>query len=219
MSGDEVNVVKPKSDQNDVSKEQDAEDPPPASSKDDNKPPGRFTWRWFGFNFDQAEDSNQAPKMSPWELFLIFLSFGCRAFGGPVAQITMMRDELVTEKKWITMERFNRVFAVYQILPGPEAFELAVYFGTLSLGRIGGLLGGLGFALPGVILMLVWSFIYVHYGESRKVKSSFQCVQITVSTFIFKANYKLAEHCLYDSKTKTFHWHRGFLCLFCFLVR
>jgi hypothetical protein len=42
-----------------------------------------------------------------------------------------------------------QVFAVYQALPGPEATEIASYFGLLSHGRIGGLLTGLGFILPG----------------------------------------------------------------------
>ena len=72
-----------------------------------------------------------------------------------MAQITMMKDELVTERKWISGERFNRVFAVYQILPGPEATELACYFGMLCGGRVGALMGGLGFVLPRFLLMLL----------------------------------------------------------------
>ena len=178
----------------------------------------KYSLAWFGFDIN--EDGNQAPKLPYWELFLIFLSFGCRAFGGPVAQITMMKDELVVERKWISIERFNRVFSVYQILPGPEAFELACYFGNLSQGRIGAFLGGLGFALPGVCLMLLWSYIYVTYGvDNHKVQASFRCIQVTVSAFIFRANYKLAEHALYDGTKKLFSWPKGFLCIFCFLVR
>jgi len=70
------------------------------------------------------------------------------AWGGPVAQIAMIRRELVEEERWISPSRFNRVFAVYQALPGPEAHELCVYFGLLARGRVGGLLAGLGFMLP-----------------------------------------------------------------------
>ena len=78
-------------------------------------------------------------------LFLRFLRFGLMAWGGPVAQIAMIRQELVEEDRWITKEQFNRVLAVYQILPGPEAHEMCVYFGMLARGRLGGLLAGLGF--------------------------------------------------------------------------
>jgi chromate transporter len=52
------------------------------------------------------------------------------AWGGPVAQIAMIRRELVDEEGWVTPEHFNRVFGLYQVLPGPEAHELCVYFGN-----------------------------------------------------------------------------------------
>ena len=69
--------------------------------------------------------------------------------GRTVAQIAMIRQELVEEERWISPERFNRILAVYQVLPGPEAHELCVYFGMLARGRIGAILAGLGFMLPG----------------------------------------------------------------------
>src|SRR5262245_7853722 len=88
------------------------------------------------------------------QLLRRFLRFGFLAWGGPVAQIAMIRRELVDEEQWISNERFNRTLAIYQVLPGPEAHELCVYFGYLARGRIGGLLAGLGFMLPGFLLML-----------------------------------------------------------------
>ncbi len=90
-------------------------------------------------------------------LFLRFLRFGLLAWGGPVAQIDMIRHELVEEEQWISQQRFNRTLAVYQVLPGPEAHELCVYFGMIARGRVGGLLGGLGFMLPGFVLMFALS--------------------------------------------------------------
>jgi len=92
------------------------------------------------------------PSESYERLFLRFLRFGLLAWGGPVAQIAMIRRELVDEEHWVSNERFNRTLAVYQVLPGPEAHELCVYFGTLACGRLGGLLAGLGFILPGIVL-------------------------------------------------------------------
>ena len=76
----------------------------------------------------------------------------------------MIRQELVTEEKWVSPQHFNRVLAMYQVLPGPEATELCVYFGMLSRGRIGGTLAGLGFVLPGFFLMFLLSWLYVRYG-------------------------------------------------------
>ena len=87
-----------------------------------------------------AGDAARVPHEPLGRLFLRFLKFGFLAWGGPVAQIAMLRDELVVEEKWVTPQHFNRVLAMYQVLPGPEATELCVYFGMLSRGRIGGLL-------------------------------------------------------------------------------
>lgn len=145
--------------------------------------------------------------------------YGCRAFGGPVAQINMMKDELVIEKQWITQERFNRVFAVYQVLPGPEATELACYFGMLAGGRLGSFMGGLGFVTPGILLMLLWSWLYIEYGNiSPKVMDSFHCLRVIVSSYIMRATYKLAEGVLYDKAKKEFNFAKGSICLFCFLT-
>ena len=101
------------------------------------------------------------PPQSYLQLFLRFLRFGLLAWGGPVAQIAMIRQELVEEERWISPERFNRILAVYQVLPGPEAHELCVYFGMLSRGRIGAILAGLGFMLPGFVFMFALSWFYV----------------------------------------------------------
>src|SRR5919112_1128603 len=109
-------------------------------------------------------DVASPPRESYSRLFLRFLRFGFLAWGGPVAQIAMIRHELVDEEHWISNERFNRTLAVYQVLPGPEAHELCVYFGMLARGRLGGFLAGLGFMLPGFVLMLALSWAYVRFG-------------------------------------------------------
>ena len=93
-------------------------------------------------------------------IFARFLRFGLLAWGGPVAQIAMIKRELVEEEKWLTPERFNRLLAVYQVLPGPEAHELCVHLGMMKRGRLGGILAGLGFMLPGFLLILVLAWVY-----------------------------------------------------------
>src|SRR5687767_6877051 len=87
-------------------------------------------------------------------IFLRFLKFGALAWGGPAAQIAMIKRECVDQEGWVSEETFRKTLAVYQVLPGPEAHELCVYFGRLRRGKPGGFLAGLGFMLPGFILML-----------------------------------------------------------------
>src|SRR6266511_141022 len=105
---------------------------------------------------ESVQNNTSIPHESYGTIFLRFLKFGLLAWGGPVAQIAMIRQELVEEEKWITRERFNRALSVYQVLPGPEAHELCVYFGILAGGRWGGFLAGLGFMLPGFHFMLLF---------------------------------------------------------------
>ena len=98
-------------------------------------------------------DDARPPELSYPALFLRFLRFGMMAFGGPVAQIAMIRRELVDEERWIGSDRFNKLLAVMQVLPGPEAHELCVHLGIRAKGRLGGLLAGLTGAVLGVIAL------------------------------------------------------------------
>lgn len=132
-------------------------------------------------------------------LFLRFLRFGILAWGGPVAQIAMIRQELVEEEAWISRDRFNRVLAVYQALPGPEAHELCVYFGMIARGRLGGLLGGLGFMLPGFILMFALSWFYVTHGiNSPLFAAALTGFQAAVAALIVRAVHRIGAHALTD---------------------
>jgi chromate transporter len=122
------------------------------------------------------------PPQSLGSLFARFLRFGALAWGGPVAQIAMIKKELVEEERWISTERFNRALAVYQVLPGPEAHELCVYFGMLARGRPGAIVAGLGFMLPGLVLMLLLSWAYASAGfRTDEVAAAFAGVQAAVA--------------------------------------
>lgn len=144
-------------------------------------------------------DGCTVPRESWLRLFLRFLRFGALAWGGPVAQIAMIRQELVDEQRWISSAHFNRVLAVYQVLPGPEAHELCVYFGMRSRGRWGGVLAGLGFMLPGFVLMFALSWAYVRYGlQTEGVAAVFAAVQVAVAALIVRAVVRIGEHVVTD---------------------
>ena len=136
---------------------------------------------------------------TPLKIFLRFLGFGLLAWGGPVAQIAMIKRELVEEQRWLTPSRFNRLLAVYQILPGPEAHELCVHFGMMKGKRLGGVLAGLGFMLPGLILILgiAWMYQRLDFGQPL-VAAVFIGIQIGVIALIARAVHRIAEHALTD---------------------
>lgn len=142
-------------------------------------------------------ESELAP--SPGSIFGRFLRFGLLAWGGPVAQIAMIKRELVDEEQWVSPSRFNRLLAIYQVLPGPEAHELCVHFGMLKRGRLGGLLAGLGFMLPGLFLILGIAWLYGQLDLSRPPFAAlFLGAQIAVVALIARAVHRIGEHVLVD---------------------
>ena len=147
----------------------------------------------------QSDKAIQVPHQSYAGIFFRFLKFGLLAWGGPFAQIAMIRQELVEEEKWISAEKFNRVLSVYQALPGPEAHELCVYFGMITGGRFGAFLAGLGFMSPGFILMSVLSWFYVSYGiNSSLFQSVFSGMQPAVAALIVRAVQRIGSHALHE---------------------
>jgi chromate transporter len=144
-------------------------------------------------------ESYSPPRLSLLHLFLRFLRFGFLAFGGPVAQIAMVKQALVEEERWISPARFNRLLAVMQILPGPEAHELCVHLGMVARGRIGGLLAGLGFMLPGFGLMLAAAWLYKDWIVGNPAMAPiFLGVQIAVLAIILRAVQRIGSHILED---------------------
>ncbi len=143
---------------------------------------------------------NHAPPESYRKLLLRFLRFGLFAWGGPVAQIDMIRQELVAQEKWISPGHFKRLLAIYQVLPGPEAHELCVHFGMLARGRIGGVLAGLGFMLPGFVLMFLLSWVYLTFDlTATAFQVVFLGIQPAVIALIVRACHRIGGHCLTDT--------------------
>ncbi len=92
--------------------------------------------------------------LSPWRIFIAFLTLGVSAFGGPVAHLGYFRTEFVERRKWIDAEQFQDLIALCQFLPGPMSSQVGFAIGMLR-GRIpGGLAAWLGFTTPSAILMI-----------------------------------------------------------------
>ncbi len=138
------------------------------------------------------------PEESRAAIFWRFLKFGCLAWGGPAAQIAMIKRECVDEENWVPELGFKKQLAVYQILPGPEAHELCVYFGRLRGGKLGGFLAGLGFMLPGFILMLGLSVLYVEANLSGHLEELFYGLTAAVGALVARALVRLSKNFLSD---------------------
>lgn len=125
-------------------------------------------------------------------IFFTFLAFGARAFGGPAVQIQALAEDFVARRDWLDDARFRRALGVYQVLPGPEAHEMCCYIGTVRGGRLGGIAAGLGFMLPGLLLMLVASALYDAVDlTAAPIAGAMASMQIAASALILRASWRL----------------------------
>jgi len=104
-----------------------------------------------------------AERLSPSfaDLVRTFARIGCLGFGGPAGQIAMMQREIVDERGWVDQGAFLRAINLCHLLPGPEAQQLATWIGWRLHGVKGGLAAGGLFVLPGALVMLGLSALYV----------------------------------------------------------
>jgi chromate transporter len=145
-------------------------------------------------NRDQKNESNADHQMPSWrEVFLYFLFLGFVNIGGPVAQITMMFNHMVEKRRWLSKDRFVKIMAFCHMLPGPEALQLAIYVGYLKRKLWGGIVAGLTFILPGAVMMILLSWLYVKYGKVPHVVNALYVLKPAVLGIIAAGIIKLSR--------------------------
>src|SRR6185369_123062 len=137
------------------------------------------------------DDGHQMPSWR--EVFLYFLFLGFVNVGGPVAQITMMFNHMVEQRKWLSKDRFVKIMAFCHMLPGPEALQLAIYVGYLKKRLVGGILAGLTFILPGALVMIALSWMYVAYSGLPQVNNVLYILKPAVVGIIAAGIFKLGR--------------------------
>ncbi|MDP9029496.1 MAG: chromate transporter, partial [Pseudomonadota bacterium] len=91
-------------------------------------------------------------QISLREAFWFWLKLGFISFGGPAGQISIMHQELVERRRWISERRFLHALNYCMLLPGPEAQQLATYIGWLMHRTWGGVIAGALFVLPSLFI-------------------------------------------------------------------
>src|SRR6476469_6811104 len=107
------------------------------------------------------------------EAFRVWLRVAALSFGGPAGQIAVMHRILVDEKRWIGENRFLHALSYCMLLPGPEAQQLATYIGWLMHRWPGAIVAGGLFVLPGIVVLMVLSYVYAAWGSVPLVAALF----------------------------------------------
>ena len=139
-----------------------------------------------------SDDANGAPR-TLGGLIRYFLRLGSSGFGGPIALVGYMHRDLVVERRWFTEDEFKQGMAVAQMMPGPLAAQLAMWFGYLHAGARGATLVAAPFVLPPFVLVTVIAVFYAKYQGLDWVHDVFLGVGPAVLAIIAIAAYKLAR--------------------------
>jgi len=138
------------------------------------------------------------PQITLKEAFFYWLKLGFISFGGPAGQISIMYQDLVENKRWISKKRFLHALNFCMLLPGPEAQQLATYIGWLMHRTLGGLIAGLLFVLPSFLILVLLGFIYMSYGELPFIKAIFSGIKPAVVAIVLFAAYRIGQRTLHN---------------------
>jgi len=131
-----------------------------------------------------------------WEAFRYWLKLGFISFGGPAGQISMMHQELVEKRRWISEHRFLHALNYCMVLPGPEAIQLAIYIGWLMHGVFGGIVAGVLFFLPALVLLISLSWVYAAFGDLPAVAGILYGIKPAVTAIVVFAAYRIGSKAL-----------------------
>lgn len=140
------------------------------------------------------------PESVPFtEALIYWLKLGFISFGGPAGQISMMHQELVEKRRWISEHRFLHALNYTMVLPGPEAQQLATYIGWLMHGVWGGIAAGVLFVLPSLFILIGLTWVYLVYGDVPAVEGILYGIKPAVTAIVVFAAYRIGSRALQNN--------------------
>jgi chromate transporter len=127
------------------------------------------------------------------ELILVFGRMGLTGFGGPLALIALMEEECCKRRGWVSLEEFQETFVICKLFPGPIAYQMAVWLGATRGGRLGGVVAGVSFLIPGLTLILLAAHFYAKFQGANSFNVVLEGMRAGALVLIFDSLYRMAE--------------------------
>jgi chromate transporter len=140
----------------------------------------------------------QSPVTEPSfaEAARFWLRLGFVSFGGPAGQIAILHREVVERRRWLDEREFTGALNFCMLLPGPEALQLAIYLGWRLHGIRGGLVAGLGFIGPAIVLLLGLSWLYARFGSLPAATGVLLGLKAAVLALVLQALLRIGRRAL-----------------------
>jgi chromate transporter len=133
------------------------------------------------------------PRARLLEIVRYFTRLGFTAFGGPAVHISMMEEELVERRSWISRPKFLDLIALINCFPGPNSTQLAIALGRHRAGWRGLLLAGFCFISPAVLIILPIAWLYVTYHQLPHVSGALKGIGAAVVAIVLAALARFAR--------------------------
>jgi chromate transporter len=127
------------------------------------------------------------------DLFIAFFKIGAFTFGGGYAMISVIENEVVNKKKWLSDQEFVDMLAMVQSLPGPISINSSVYVGYKQKGVLGAIAAAVGTALPSFIIILLLAIVFTDVNDHPTIEKIFKGIRPAVVALIVAPLIRLAK--------------------------
>ena len=127
------------------------------------------------------------------KLFVTMFKIGLFTFGGGYGMVTLIENEFVEKKKWLTQEEYYDMLAIAESTPGPIAINSSTYIGYKLARFLGSLFATIAVCLPSLIIIYIISLFFDKFLEFTLVANAFKGIQVCVSYLIISAGIKMIK--------------------------
>ena len=127
------------------------------------------------------------------DLFIAFFKIGAFTFGGGYAMISVIEQEVVTKKKWLSETEFVDMLGTVQSLPGPISINSSVYVGYKLRGTLGAMAAAIGTALPSFVIILLLAIVFTDVQDHPTIEKIFKGIRPAVVALIVAPLVRLSQ--------------------------
>ena len=127
------------------------------------------------------------------DLFIAFFKIGAFTFGGGYAMISVIEQEVVTKKKWLSESDFVDMLGTVQSLPGPISINSAVYVGFKQKGMLGAMAAAIGTSLPSFVIILLLAIVFTDVQDHPTIEKIFKGIRPAVVALIVAPLVRLSQ--------------------------
>ena len=121
------------------------------------------------------------------DLILTFAKISLFTFGGGYAMISIIENNCVERKKWITHDEMMNITVIAESTPGPIAINCATFTGYKKAGFPGALAATFGMVIPSFLVIYLISMFLDNFLELTVVANAFRGIKIAVGILILDA--------------------------------